>query len=47
MAYLLISLKVDVDPDQTVADLKAKIEEAQGHLVASQKIIFSGTLSLY
>ncbi|KAJ7188347.1 hypothetical protein C8R46DRAFT_1341140 [Mycena filopes] len=34
--------QVDAEPTETVADLKLKIQEAQGHPTAIQKIIYSG-----
>lgn len=34
--------QVEVDPAETVGDLKSKIEQSQGHPVAVQKIIYSG-----
>jgi UV excision repair protein RAD23 len=36
--------QVDVDGSDTIADLKAKIHESQGHPVAVQKIIYSGKI---
>ncbi|KAH9985798.1 hypothetical protein BJV74DRAFT_775476 [Russula compacta] len=33
---------VDAEPDDTISVLKEKIEASQGHVVSSQKIIFSG-----
>ena len=33
---------LDAEPTDTIADLKQKISESQGHLAASQKIIYSG-----
>ncbi|KJA19979.1 hypothetical protein HYPSUDRAFT_43885 [Hypholoma sublateritium FD-334 SS-4] len=36
--------QVDVDGPDTIADLKAKIQQSQGHPVASQKIIYSGKI---
>ncbi|KAF9531577.1 hypothetical protein CPB83DRAFT_848408 [Crepidotus variabilis] len=36
--------QVEVEPAQTVADLKVKIQESQGHLAGGQKIIFSGQI---
>ncbi|KAJ2918512.1 hypothetical protein MD484_g1885, partial [Candolleomyces efflorescens] len=36
--------QVDVEPSESVAALKAKIEAAHGHLVSSQKIIYSGKI---
>jgi len=39
---VLIRIKVDIDPEKTVGDLKAKIEEDHAHPVAAQRIIFSG-----
>jgi hypothetical protein len=38
------SLQVDLDGSETIAVLKAKIQESQGHPVAVQKIIYSGVL---
>ncbi|KAH8828288.1 hypothetical protein DL96DRAFT_1602577 [Flagelloscypha sp. PMI_526] len=35
---------LDIEPEQTVADLKVKINDAHGHAVASQKIIYSGKI---
>ncbi|KAF4620336.1 hypothetical protein D9613_000637 [Agrocybe pediades] len=35
---------VDVDPADSIASLKSKIEQSQGHSVASQKIIYSGKI---
>lgn len=37
-------IQIDVESGETVADLKAKIHELQGHPVAVQKIIYSGNL---
>jgi UV excision repair protein RAD23 len=37
-----ILLQVDLDGEETIAVLKAKIHESQGHPVAVQKIIYSG-----
>ncbi|KAG8742834.1 hypothetical protein FRC10_000880 [Ceratobasidium sp. 414] len=36
--------QVDAEPADTVADLKRKVEESQGHSVASQKLIYSGKI---
>ncbi|KAF9478646.1 UV excision repair protein Rad23 [Pholiota conissans] len=36
--------QVDVEPSETIADLKAKIYTSQGHPVAVQKIIYSGKI---
>ena len=35
-------LQVDLDPSETIAVLKGKIQESQGHPIAVQKIIYSG-----
>lgn len=35
-------LQVDAEPEDTISVLKEKIEASQGHVVSSQKIIFSG-----
>ena len=40
ISYFL--LQVDLDGSDTIAVLKAKIYESQGHPVAVQKIIYSG-----
>ena len=40
-------IQIDVESGETVADLKAKIHELQGHPVAVQKIIYSGNLHGY
>lgn len=37
-------IQIDVESGDTIADLKAKIYELQGHPVAVQKIIYSGIL---
>ena len=48
--YLFLSysnfpfIQIDVESGETVADLKAKIHDSQGHPVAVQKIIYSGNL---
>ncbi|KAI0358688.1 UV excision repair protein Rad23 [Trametes cingulata] len=34
--------QIDAEPSDTVADLKKKIQENQGHAVESQKLIYSG-----
>jgi UV excision repair protein RAD23 len=34
--------QIDADGADTVADLKKKIHDAQGHAVESQKLIYSG-----
>jgi len=36
--------QIDVESEDTVADLKAKIHELQGHPIAVQKIIYSGKI---
>lgn len=36
------SLQIDAEGSDTVGDLKKKIQEAQGHAVESQKLIYSG-----
>lgn len=36
--------QIEVESGETVADLKAKIHESQGHPVAGQKIIYSGKI---
>lgn len=36
--------QLDAEPTDTVAVLKAKIEELHGHPTATQKIIYSGML---
>ncbi|KAF8906592.1 hypothetical protein CPB84DRAFT_1835100 [Gymnopilus junonius] len=36
--------QVDVDGAETIADLKTKIQQSQGHPVAVQKIIYSGKI---
>ncbi|KAF8200877.1 hypothetical protein BJ912DRAFT_1029614 [Pholiota molesta] len=36
--------QVDVEPTESIADLKAKIHQSQGHPVAVQKIIYSGKI---
>jgi UV excision repair protein RAD23 len=35
---------VDVEPDDTVHEIKCKITAEQGHAVESQKLIYSGAL---
>jgi len=35
--------KLDAEGSETIADLKQKISNTQGHSVESQKLIFSGT----
>ena len=40
-------IQIDVESGETVADLKAKIHELQGHPIAVQKIIYSGNLYGY
>jgi UV excision repair protein RAD23 len=37
-------IQIDVESGETVANLKAKIHELQGHPVTVQKIIYSGNL---
>jgi UV excision repair protein RAD23 len=45
LSYLIFPfIQIDVESGETVADLKAKIHELQGHPVAIQKIIYSGNL---
>lgn len=34
---------IDAEPTDTVGDLKQKVLESQGHAIASQKIIYSGS----
>jgi UV excision repair protein RAD23 len=34
--------QIDIEPEQTIGDLKAKLLESEGHPVEAQKIIFSG-----
>ncbi|KAJ3571773.1 hypothetical protein NP233_g3528 [Leucocoprinus birnbaumii] len=36
--------KIDVDPNETVGQLKAKIEAAHGYSAATQKVIYSGKI---
>jgi len=36
--------QIDAEPNNTVGDLKNSIQESQGHLVDSQKIIYSGKI---
>ena len=36
--------KVEADPAETIADLKMKIQEVNGALVATQKLIYSGKI---
>jgi UV excision repair protein RAD23 len=36
---------IDVEPSETVGDLKQKITDSQGHPTESQKIIFAGMFS--
>ncbi|CAK5281502.1 unnamed protein product, partial [Mycena citricolor] len=36
--------QLDAEPTDTVADLKARIQEAHGHPTASQKVIYSGKI---
>ncbi|KAG9096631.1 hypothetical protein FS749_008077 [Ceratobasidium sp. UAMH 11750] len=36
--------QIDAEPGDTVADLKRKVEESQGHAIASQKLIYSGKI---
>ena len=36
------STQIDADGSDTIADIKTKIEQAQGHPTATQKIIYSG-----
>ncbi|CAA7263206.1 unnamed protein product [Cyclocybe aegerita] len=36
--------QIDVDPAESIADLKAKIEQSHAHPAASQKIIYSGKI---
>jgi len=40
--YPTVFFQVDVEGDDTIASLKAKIQDLQGHAIASQKIIYSG-----
>lgn len=42
-AYLS-SFQVEADPDDTISNLKEKINADQGHPVESQKIIYSGNI---
>lgn len=42
-AYL-VSFQVEADPDDTISNLKEKINADQGHPVESQKIIYSGKI---
>lgn len=42
---LLSSTQVDVEPTDTVGQLKAKIEAAYGYPVGTQKVIYSGIRS--
>jgi hypothetical protein len=42
-AYLA-SFQVEADPDDTISNLKEKINADQGHPVESQKIIYSGNI---
>ena len=34
--------KIDIEPSDSIAGLKSKIEDAQGHPVGVQKIIYAG-----
>jgi len=43
-AYLAL-LQVEADPDETISNLKEKINADQGHPVESQKIIYSGNIA--
>lgn len=38
----LSTIQIDVEPEQTVGDLKNKIQEGHGHAITNQKIIYSG-----
>ena len=40
------SIQIEADGADTVADLKSKIAESQGHNVESQKLIYSGKFPL-
>jgi hypothetical protein len=46
-SLLLSFLKVDIEPTDSIADLKAKIEQEHKHPVAAQKIIYSGISSYF
>lgn len=39
----LMRIKLEAEGSETIADLKQKISNTQGHSVESQKLIFSGT----
>ena len=39
-----IRSQIDADGEDTVGDLKAKIFEAHGHPIDTQKLIYAGTL---
>jgi len=41
----LSSFQVEADPDDTISNLKEKINADQGHPVESQKIIYSGNIT--
>ena len=43
-AYLAL-FQVEADPDDTISNLKEKINADQGHPVESQKIIYSGNIT--
>ncbi|KAF8313147.1 UV excision repair protein Rad23 [Clavulina sp. PMI_390] len=38
------TFQIDAEPSDTIADIKEKINAAQGHPVASQKLIYSGKI---
>jgi len=39
--------KIDADGADTIADIKAKIQETQGHPTATQKLIYAGMSSFH
>ena len=46
MDAYLASFQVEADPAETISNLKEKINADQGHPVESQKIIYSGNITL-
>jgi UV excision repair protein RAD23 len=42
LVFLLSPSQIDVEPTESVGQLKAKIEAAHGYPAATQKVIYSG-----